>query len=103
MLTYYLLKPQNRARISQCNAINATLLNSFPTAKEGVTFPVHVKFLCHSCSESGPENKKKKLVSTYHVWDFFLWSKTTDIRQGCEVFYMTSEVLNKESLIKQKG
>lgn len=59
MLTYYLLKPQNRARISQCNAINATLLNSFPTAKEGVTFPVHVKFLCHSCSESGPENKKK--------------------------------------------
>ena len=42
MLTYYLLKSQKRARISQCNAINATLLNSFPMAKEGVTFPVHV-------------------------------------------------------------
>lgn len=57
MLTYYILKSQKRARISQCNAINATLLNSFPMAKEGVTFPVHVKFLCHSCSESGPEKK----------------------------------------------
>lgn len=57
MLTYYLLKSQKRARIAQCNAINATLLNSFPMAKEGVTFPVHVKFLCHSCSESGPEKK----------------------------------------------
>lgn len=72
-------------------------------AKEGVTLPV--KFLRHLVLNV--LQKKKKWVSTCHFWDFThswrrLKSDTTETRQGCEIFYLTSEAVNKESLIKQK-
>ena len=93
MLTYYLLKASGQGRKFPVQCYKCHFIELFPMAKEGVTFPV--KFLRHPCSECGPE---KEWVSTYHFWDFFLWSQTTKIRQDCEDFYLTSEVLNKESL-----
>lgn len=72
-------------------------------AKESVTLPV--KLLHHLVLNV---LQKKKWVSTCHFWDFThswrrLKSDTTETKQGCEIFYLTSEAVHKESLIKQKA